>query len=278
MTCFGHNPHAKPERVRWGLLFFWLAYLSGVTALVACGAREAAAAVRAQAATDKPPAEASAPAPATIADADKRIAAAEQRARDADARSLRDHQEAEEARAEAKGLRKDRDLLADEVGRARLAWVAGILQMAAIGFGAFAFFSPVGRTWIVYAAVGCQSGAALALAVRAVYAWLPVVGGFVGLAFVVIAAWKVRKLVLAGQASADHGDRLEQAILGVHDWIAGERASVADVLSAVKAESAKRQKAAGVRGAVAALRGKPVKPLPAPEDQPPAPAVAGGAA
>lgn len=246
---------------RWIIATLSLALLlAALDLLIGCSSGQTAArtvdAAAAPAAAALPPA----PPPADTRAADEQLAAARdrltqlERERDAEAADIR-------------RLERVRDHLADEAARARLAWTAGLLIAAGIGFGVLVFVLPMGRRWPMLASVGSFAGAALALILRAVYAWLVWIGAALGLGFVAYAAWQIARHRTAAAEAAGFGSRLEAAL---RDWSGMGKAELDDLLATVKEVSAASQARAGVGKLIAAIRGKPHKPPVAPPPAPPA--------
>lgn len=146
-------------------------------------------------------------------------------------------------------LVNERDELATDAAKTRLGWTAGLLLAASIAFGVLAFVLPVGARWSVLASIGAFVGAALALFLRMVYAWLTVGGAVLAVAFVAYAIWQIVKHKRATAEAADHGTRLESAIKMVMPG-----PIVNSLITDVKMASAAAQDKAGVRKLISAVR------------------------
>jgi hypothetical protein len=247
MTCFGHNPYRGHARSTWRWILATLSLsclLAGVDLLLSCSSGattvrtvETVAAPAARAAVPPPPP------PADTRDADAQLKQARQLMDDHDTAAATQH--AEDA-ARIHGLEGRLDQLADDAGRARLGWTAGILIAAGIAFGILVFVLPAGRRWPALASVGAFAGATLALILRAIYGWLTWIGAALGGGFVLYAAWQLARTKRAAVAAAAHGDQVESSLrVALQDLDAAP--IFEDVVKAVKNASATRQGRGGHR-------------------------------
>ncbi len=244
----------------WPIIGIALAVVFAVVLwmLTSCGERAAAGLVTG-AATTAAEALPSAPAPADTRDAEAQLKAARSRA------SQAEHQ-VEIERAEVHRLEDVRDELARQDLRRRLAWLGGLVLIGVLASVGLWFILPAGlKSWAVYGGLGCLGVAAAAFALRALVPYLELIGwGMVG-AGVLFGLWKLARFKRAGIHAANAFDQLEEAFVGMKDWIPTEKHQLVDDLVAqVKHDAATDQAGAGVREVLAAIRGKdpkaPTKP------------------
>lgn len=230
-----------------GLLFLTVALLALCWWQWGCGERAAAAVVDSAGATAAEAIPRS-PAPTSTAGADAQLKALRDQ-RDELARQI-DLKDSAIGRVE-----KERDDLAKGDLRRRLAWLGGIVLIGVLAAVGLWFVLPAGlKSWAVYGGLGCLGIAAAAFALRALVPYLEFVGwGLVG-SGVLFGLWKLARFKRAAIHAADFGDRLEDAL---RSWKLADRDDVEDLLASVKHVAAAGQARAGVRGVLAAIRGKP---------------------
>lgn len=199
----------------------------------------AAGATRAAAAAALP----SAPAPASTAAADQQL---EHERNDRE-------QLAEQLAAKDAAIRRlegQRDQLAQQDLRRRLAWLGGIVLIGVLASVGLWFVLPPGlKSWAVYGGLGCLGIAAAAFALRALIPYLELIGwGLVG-GGVCFGLWKLAQLKRVAVHAAEHGDRLECAM---RDWFPNDE--VEPVLKEVKRVSSDRQAEHGVHEVLKGVR------------------------
>jgi hypothetical protein len=154
-------------------------------------------------------------------------------------------------------VEKERDLLAEQDLRRRLAWLGGIVLIGVLASVGLWFVLPAGlKSWAIYGGLGCLGVAAAAFALRALVPYLEVIGWVLVAGGALFGLWKLGRFKAAAAAAAEHGDRLEAA---VRDWFPMDE--VKQVLSTVKLVSRDRQHQQGVTKVLAAIRGKPAAPV-----------------
>ncbi len=257
MICFPRSKVRDPKRPNpWhdlGLVLLAAALVATICLLWSCGERAASGVVHraAGAATGVIPAP---PEPTSTAEADDQLKA-ERRAR----RELADQLDASDRRIA--GLEHDRADLVEKDQQHQLAWFSGIALIVTLAFVPLWFILPAGlKSWAVYGGMACLGLSAAALGLRAL---VPYREAF-GLGMVAVGAafglWKLARFKRVGAEAADHGERLEEAFIGMKDWISDDKhALIDDRIADVKKESAAAQAKAGVRGILAAIRGKDPK-------------------
>lgn len=247
-----------PPRSPWvdvGLLLLALALVGACWLQWGCGERAAAAVVThaGGAAAEAMP---RAPAPTSTAAADSQLKALRDD-RDELARQL-------ELKESAIGrVEKERDELAAQDLRRRLAWLGGIVLIGVLACVGLWFVLPTGlKSWAVYGGMGCLGIAAAAFGLRALVPYLDQIGWGMMACGAAFLLWKLARFKRVGVQAAGYGEKMEEAFLGMKDWIPKEQHELVDGLIAdVKHEAATAQAAAGVRGVLAAIRGKdPKKP------------------
>jgi hypothetical protein len=258
-----------PPRSPWwdiGVVLLAVALLLACWLQWGCGERAAAAVVThaGGAAAEALP---RAPAPTSTAAADAQL------------KSLRDDRDELARQIELKDstigrVEKERDQLAAQDLRRRLAWLGGIVLIGVLACVGLWFVLPPGlKSWAVYGGLGCLGIAAAAFALRALVPYLELIGWVLVAAGAAFGLWKLIRFKGAAVEAAGYGEKLEQAFVGMKDWIPAEQH---ELVTSVKHEAATDQAASGVRGVLAALRGKDPKKAtlaPAPGTPPPLPVV-----
>ncbi len=217
-------------------------------------ARSVAAAVVDHTTTAAGKALPAAPAPTSTADADAQLKQAH-----AERDSLADQLDAKDRRISR--LEEEERQLHDQDLAHRFEWFSGIALICTLAFVGLWFVLPTGlKSWAVYGGLACIaiSAAAIGLAVMVPYREV------CGLGMLAICAafglWKLARVKGAGVQAANAFDKLEEAFVGMKDWIPTEQHRLVDDLVAnVKHEAATAQAAAGVRGVLAAIRGRDPK-------------------
>lgn len=162
---------------------------------------------------------------------------------------------AAQATARYEVLKKQRD---EELLSEQIAWITGICLILAAVAGVAAFIVPIGKKYVVGAAVGFAAIAACAQAFHAAVPYLPWIGGALVLGGGLWVSINWRKLGDTVKAASDHGDRLE-------DWLTTDlieklppdlRAAAEKLILDVKDESQKQATRLGVHSNLQFLRGK----------------------
>ncbi len=251
-----HDPKPPSPWRDLGLIVLAVGLLAACWLQWGCGERAAAAVVHTATGTA---AEAvpHAPAPTSTADADAQLKALRQQRDDLAG-------QVEITTKAIARVEQERDDLARQDLRRRLAWLGGIVLIGVLASVGLWFVLPAGlKSWAVYGGLGCLGIAAAAFALRALVPYLELIGWALVAGGALFGLWKLGRFKAAAAAAAEHGDRLEAA---VRDWFPLDE--VKQVLSTVKLVSRDRQNDQGVTKVLAAIRGKPVAPTP-----PTAPAV-----
>ncbi len=235
------EPPRPPKRRRKLWLFLSATLLIAACWLAwGCGQRAAVGVVSGVAGKALP----TAPTPTSSKDADAQLEAM---------RSQRDDLECRIARVE-----KERDAIAQQDLRRRLAWLGGIVLIGVLASVGLWFILPAGlKSWAVYGGLGCLGIAAAAFALRALVPYLELIGCGLIACGVAFGLWKLSRFKRAGAQSAIAFDRLEESFAGMKDWIPEDKhLLIDDLIADVKHGAAKAQTDAGVRGVLAAIRGR----------------------
>lgn len=230
-----------------GLVLLAVALLAVVWLIEGCGERVAAEVVH-HAGAGAAEAIPAPPAPTSTAAADAQLKALRDD-RDELARQL-DLKDSAIGRVE-----KERDELARQDLRRRLAWLGGIVLVGVLACIGLWFVLPAGlKSWAVYGGLGCIGVAGAAFALRALVPYLELVGWALVAGGAAFGLWKLARFKRAAVHAADFGDRLEDAL---RSWKVADQGDVDDLLASVKTVAAAGQAKAGVRTVLAAIRGKP---------------------